>query len=228
MKIGLLGGTFDPVHAGHLHIARHALERMALDQIHLVVARTPPHKPGESVTDASHRFAMAVLATADDPRLLVSPWELNRPGPGYTIDTLQGMRGEFPNHQFCFVAGGDSLREIHLWKDCGTLLREYCFVFVRRPGFGPDLANLEIPGSLKRHIRTVCENETPAIRPGSSFLLVADPPPVSSTQIREAIAAGGQPPPGSIPPEVAAHIWKYRLYEQNPRSPGKSLRRHQQ
>ncbi len=214
MKIGLLGGTFDPIHQGHLHIARKALEVFDLDQVHFLVARVPPHKHGESVTAEWHRFAMAALATFDQPRFRASDFELSRGGPSYTVETLDALRLLHPGHDYCFIAGGDSLKEIHLWRECGRLLREHCFVFIRRPGIEANLAGLEISDSLRNRIQVVCEKEKPSIQPGKSYLVLTDPPPVSSTEVRRSLAAGVAPGPDVVPPRVLAHIQKYRLYEQ--------------
>ncbi len=214
MKIGLLGGTFDPIHQGHLHIAGKAMQVLNLDQVHFLVARVPPHKRGERVTPEWHRFAMVALATLDQPRFQACGFELANNGPSYTIETLDALRRLHPENKYCFVAGGDSLKEIHLWRECGRLLREHCFVFMRRPGIEADLAGLEISESLRNRIQVVCEKEKPPIQPGKSYLVLTDPPPVSSTEVRKSLVAGMIPGPEFVPPRVLAHIQKYRLYEQ--------------
>lgn len=228
MNIGVLGGTFDPVHEGHIFIARRAVEIFALDQVLFMVSGDPPHKGRDAVTDGYHRFAMTALATADDPRLLVSADELHRPGPSYTVDTLRSLRLQRPGESFCFLAGGDSLKELHLWKDCDTLLTEFCFVFLQRSGVGADLGSLPIARTLRKRIRLVCEKEKPSIQPGVSFLVITDPPRVSSTQIRASIAGGGSPGAEELSPLVLRHIRKYRLYEQHERRPGQGLPGHRQ
>lgn len=228
MKVGLLGGTFDPIHEGHLYLGRKALEIFGLDQVQFMVAHVPPHKRGDRVTREWHRFSMTALATLDEPRLLASDWELWQPGPSYTINTLCSLRRLHPDNEYCFIAGGDSLKEIHLWKEYDRLLSEHCFVFMRRDGIDADLASLDISDSLRKRIQVVCEKERPSIQPGKSFWVLADPPAIRSTEIRETFAAGKSPAAGLVSHRVLTYIQKYRLYEQTERRTGQGLRSHQQ
>lgn len=214
MRIGLLGGTFDPIHQGHLYIAAVAKRLFDLDRVEFLVARVPPHKRSGSLMPEWHRFAMVALATFDQPGFRACDFELSKQGPSYTVETLDALRRLHPENEYCFVGGGDSLKEIHLWRECGRLLRENCFVFVRRPGTEADVTGLEISDSLRNRIQVVCETEKPSIQLGKSYLVLADPPPVSSTAVRECLAAGRTPGPELVPPRVLAHIQKYRLYEQ--------------
>ncbi len=215
MRIGILGGTFDPIHQAHIHIARGTRLAFGLDQVWFMVANLPPHKRKDPITSPFHRFAMTAAAIQDEPHFYASDWELRRPGPSYTIETLACLAADFPSHEFCFLAGSDSLREIHLWKDYDKLLLRHCFIFVQRPGAEVDLDQLQGAGWLRQVIRPIEENKQPSIQPGRSFLINLDSPPVSSTLIRQMLSAGVPPPEQWIPAAVRSYICKYGVYENN-------------
>ncbi len=214
MRIGILGGTFDPFHQGHLFLARQARRWLLLDQVWLMVARTSPLKQSQNVTSSHHRFAMAAIATRHDPELLVSDWELQREGISYTIETMESLSRRLPDHQFCFLAGGDALQEIHSWRDCDRLLREHCFVFVPRPGVELDWNSLGT-AALTETIREPATNRLPALQGGRSYLLPLSPPVVSSSQIRRLLKSGSVPSEQQLPHSVHRYIRKHRLYEKN-------------
>ncbi len=213
MKIGILGGTFDPVHQGHLFIAHCARRVFALDRVLLMVARQPPHKSGRDLTPGRHRYAMVALACARETNLLAGDWELDQRGPSYTINTMRHFTGLDDGNGYCFVAGGDSLAEVHLWKDATRLLSQFCFIFVNRTSDPKGRKELPGIGSLREDLREVCDNERHAIGPGRTFLVSSDPPSYSSTAIRQAFREGRGPAPGALSPEVDLYIRKHRLYE---------------
>lgn len=215
MNIGILGGTFDPVHLGHVFIAERARQLFFLDQVWFMVANIPPHKEKGSIGSPFHRYAMTVLALQKHRRLRASAWELERSGPSFTVETLDQLSRCRPQDRFCFIAGSDSLRDLHSWKDYDKLLLQYGLVFVQRPGEGVNLETLSLPGRLKEVIENVCPVTKRPIQPGRSFLIDINPPPFSSTSVREAIAAGRPPASGCLAPAVLAYIGKYRLYEQD-------------
>jgi len=220
LNIGILGGSFDPIHSGHAYLARTALRIFSLDEVVIMPARTPPHKSGQGLTNPYHRFAMASLATNDIPEVVVSTWELDRPGPTYTIDTLKHFSSNYPRNSYWFIAGGDSLKELHLWKDCDKLLREYSFIFFERAGVQTSIFDLDIPHSMKEKFQTVCETRQQLIQPDTSYLVQSIPPPVSSTDIRQMIASGLTPGSDILSAQVLEHIRKHRLYEQRERDSG--------
>ena len=214
MKTGILGGTFDPIHKGHIAIAHRALEFFELDLIVLMVSHVSPPKQGQGIASSCHRFAMAVLETEGDPRLVVSDWELQRSGLSYTSRTLAKWSTAHPETDLCFIAGVDSLLEIHLWRDCARLLREYCFVFVERPGIEADLERLALPANLRKRLTLIQEDDSrPDIEPGRSFVISSHHRPVSSTQIRHALLQRSPVGADLLSPRVLEHIRKYRLYE---------------
>jgi nicotinate-nucleotide adenylyltransferase len=213
--IGILGGTFDPIHEGHLYLAQSVSGLLALDQVWFMVAHIPPHKSRREPLSPFHRYAMTSLALSGRPSFLASTWELERGGRSFTVDTLCELRRSRPADQFCFVAGSDSLRELHLWKEYDRLLAENCFVFVQRPGAEADLSEPGWPGAIKAAVGTAASQTSLTAAPGFSYLLDLQAPPISSTVIRDAIAAGQSPPAGWLAPAVFEYIRKHHLYEPN-------------
>ena len=228
MKIGILGGSFDPIHTGHVYLGLRVSEVLALDRVWFMVANVPPHKDKRAVSSAYHRYAMTVLALQEHKRLLASTWELEREGRSFTIETLDLLARSRPADRFCFIAGSDSLRDLHSWKDYGKLLFEHSCVFVQRPGFEANVADLPLPAALKEVIQPICSETHYEIQAGRSFLINLNPPPVSSTAIRETLASGRTPSPDSLSPAVFAYIAKHRLYEDNPSTSEERLRDNRQ
>jgi nicotinate-nucleotide adenylyltransferase len=213
VNIGILGGTFDPVHQGHLYVAKCVLASFDLDRVLLMVARQPPHKDLHRLTNPYHRYAMAALATRRMLNVFPCSWELCREGPSYTIDTLRGLNARHPADKFCFIAGGDSLQEVHLWRKYDKLLTEYSFVFVQRLGLEVDLDQVGLEEPLRKRFRVVWEDQKQLLSAGTHYLVRAQPPPVSSTRIRTTISAGHSPSLEEVPEEVLDYIRKHQLYE---------------
>lgn len=134
-RIGVLGGTFDPVHLGHLIMAQDAMERFDLDEVCLVPCASPPHKPDRTIATARHRLAMIESAMESDPRLSCSVIELERGGTSYTVDTMRRMKESCPEIELNFIIGGDTLFELYSWKDVDKLLEICTFIAVARPRF---------------------------------------------------------------------------------------------
>ena len=190
IRVGILGGTFDPIHNGHLEAADAARRELMLDRIMLLPARTPPHRSSEPRASAFHRFAMAALAATTRPGMEVSDLELHRDGPSYTSITLQQLHAEgYKPSQLFFILGADAYAEIAAWHDYPRLLDFSNFVIVSRPG---------IPTS---HVTS-----GPRL-----FFVAADTPDVSSTEIRRRVSAG-ESIDGLVPSIVADHIRRHRLY----------------
>jgi len=149
VKIGFLGGSFDPVHFGHLLAAQDAFEQHKLDRLVIVPAAQAPMKPSDVQSTAADRFAMLKAATEWDSRFEVSDFELRRGGISYTVDSARHFRALYPNDDLYWVIGGDQLPHIHLWRDIGELAKLVEFIFLERPGY-PVKATQNIPG-LKLH-----------------------------------------------------------------------------
>ena len=154
-RIGILGGTFDPPHIGHLVLAEYAAEALGFEQVLFVPAADPPHKRGETRTPIEHRQAMLTLAIADNPRFTLSRVDVDRPGPHYTVDMIRILQGEFPEAELYFVMGGDSLRDLPKWNRPQELINTCKLVVLQRPNMEivtPDMHEERYPGSSERII----------------------------------------------------------------------------
>ena len=134
MRIGILGGTFDPVHYGHLIAAETCRERLKLDQVRLIPAASPPHKPGIRIADGHARADMLSLAVSGYPEFVVDRRELKRSGPSFTVDTLRELTVEFPGQDLYFLMGADSLRDLLTWREPEEIARLATIVACNRPG----------------------------------------------------------------------------------------------
>lgn len=139
-RIGILGGTFNPIHLGHLIVAQMAMERFELGRVLFIPCASPPHKNGKGLADGNHRLAMVQGAIEGDLRFEASDVEIQRGGRSYTIDTVRALREKMPAAGLCFIIGADTLPELHLWREIGALLGLVRFVTLARPG--TDLAAL--------------------------------------------------------------------------------------
>ncbi|OGV46243.1 MAG: nicotinate (nicotinamide) nucleotide adenylyltransferase [Lentisphaerae bacterium GWF2_57_35] len=133
-KIGIFGGSFNPVHLGHLILAQDALERFGLEKVIFIPCAQPPHKSCADMAAPEHRLAMLKLALKDDARMVASALEMERGGVSYTIDTLRRLKELDPEAQYYFIIGGDSLIELHTWKEIDELLGLCEVITLRRPG----------------------------------------------------------------------------------------------
>ncbi len=194
-RIAIYGGTFDPVHLGHLEIGRRISQLFAIDQFVFVPARQAPHKQDREVSSAFHRYAMLTLATQNDPKLYVSSFELDRPGRQYTVDTLTHFRSEFgESTELFFVMGADSWAEITTWRDWDKLTTHANLIVVTRPGF---------------------KVAPPHQERGRKQIFVSDAVmmDVSATAVRQTAREGNERKLNQfVPLEVANYIRKYGLF----------------
>jgi nicotinate-nucleotide adenylyltransferase len=199
MKIGVLGGTFDPVHLGHIMMADEAMKSLGLSEIILIPAGQPMSKMKERLTPAKHRLQMLSLAVAAKPYLKVSAMEIERPGPSFTVDTITELRKKYGSQdELLFIMGWDSLAQLPNWREPDCIISMCSLVAVPRPGFPrPDLKTLEknIPGISRR----VVFLEKPR----------AD---ISATDIRKKVARG-ESIDQLVPAPVAEYIKKHKLYQ---------------
>ena len=202
MKIGILGGTFDPIHLGHLEAASAARRALSLDRLLLLPSRTPPHRSAEPRASVFHRFAMAALAAAERD-MSVSDLEVRREGPSYTALTLEALHREgFAPTELFFITGSDAFADVGTWHDYPRILQLANFVVVSRPG-APHVSDV-IPDPQSPF--TAVNPTTPKV-----LSIEANTPDVSSTDIRRRVGAG-ESIDGLVPSSVAGHIRRHHLY----------------
>jgi len=153
-RIGILGGTFDPPHVGHLILAEYSAESLDLDHLFFVPAADPPHKQDETKTPVHHRLAMLQRAIADNERFSLSRIDVDRPGPHYSLDTVRIVKNEFPRADTYFVMGGDSFRDLPTWHNPQALIALCTIVVMRRPydHIQPDMHEAVLLGLAERVI----------------------------------------------------------------------------
>ncbi|HVF23987.1 MAG TPA: nicotinate-nucleotide adenylyltransferase [Pyrinomonadaceae bacterium] len=196
-RIALYGGTFDPVHLGHLEVARKVLELFEIEKVVFIPAQIAPHKVGRPVTEPIHRYAMLALATQDDPRLVISTFELDAPDRRYTVDTVAEFQRRLGDDtQLFFIMGADSWSEITTWRDWERLLKMANHIVVTRPGYEVSPA----PSGLAERI----------------FFTDAVMKDISATNIRR-LASEGRADDNAeleklVPRAVADYIMKYGIY----------------
>lgn len=220
MKLGLLGGSFNPVHNGHLAIARQTREALGLDQILFIPTSQPPHKHNGSLAPAQDRYEMVRLAIDADPTLAISDVEILRPGKSYSIDTVRLLQQEYGAlTQLFFLIGLDAFLEFPSWRDPQALLEQCHFVVLSRPGQSfralstvrlippipyPSLADLDA--------ERISRIEAPLGTQGL-ICLKLPPCPISASDIRSRIRQG-LPVANLLPPSVESYILRHHLYQE--------------
>jgi nicotinate-nucleotide adenylyltransferase len=209
MRRGVLGGTFDPIHFGHLDVAEAAARALALPEVLLLPSRVPPHRHAPQAS-APHRFAMTALAVQDRSGVSVSDLEMHGTGPSYTSALLDRLAARGTDlREIYFVTGADAFRDIETWKDFPAILDRCHFVAVSRPGCPAESLRTSLPRLASR-----MTSATPAAAPGGAVAIhLVDAPtaPVSSTDVRRRIQAG-LPILDLVPAAVAAYIDHHHLY----------------
>jgi len=189
-KIGVMGGTFDPIHHGHLVAASEVADRFALDEVLFVPTGQPWQKAERLVSTAEDRYLMTVIATASNPRFSVSRVDIDRGGPTFTVDTLSDLHATLPDAELFFITGADALAQILSWRDVEQVFRYAHFVGVTRPGY--ELGNDHLPDGAVSLV------EVPAMA-------------ISSTDCRARVAEG-RPVWYLVPDGVVQYISKRNLY----------------
>lgn len=194
--VGVLGGTFDPIHYGHLRAAEVARDVLTLDRVLFVPAANPPHKQEAAVTDVGARVEMLDLALAGEADFELSRSEIERGGPSYTIETLDELQGQHPTAELWFITGSDAFLEIRTWKDWEPLLKRYSFAVHERPGVNIDTAASVVPESFRERVA----------------FLSREMLNVSSTEIRR-LARSGRSIRFLVPDVVEEYIRRNHVYE---------------
>jgi nicotinate-nucleotide adenylyltransferase len=208
-RIGVLGGTFDPPHLGHLRAAEVVKDALRLEKVLFVPASTPPHKASPPVTEAEHRVSMLERALSGERFFEVSRLELDRGGRSYTIDTLEGFAAGSKDSRFFFVTGTDAFSEIRTWKSWKQLLDSHWFVVHERPGFPIEDVQDVLPEGTDSRVLAESELE-PGTEPRVLFLR-RPMLQVSSTEIRRSVREN-RSIRFLVPDAVAAYIRENRLY----------------
>ncbi len=218
MRVGLFGGTFDPIHRGHIAVARAAMERFDLALVYLAPADIPPHKQKRKLTDFQHRFAMVALAAADDKRLVPSLLDAHTGQPNYSIESVRRLKYSLKKtDKLFFIIGMDAFREISTWREPEALLAECEFIVASRPGYPLTELRQALPEKLRSSsaLQETSRNRdggTISVGPVRVHLLPELNEAVSSTQIREAVRTPGAQLGRYVPHLVAEYIRKEGLY----------------
>ncbi|MGC2694851.1 MAG: nicotinate-nucleotide adenylyltransferase [Candidatus Angelobacter sp.] len=219
MRIALFGGTFDPVHLGHMAVARAAAEKFDLGRVYFAPADLPPHKQKRRLTDFQHRYAMLALATADDPRFVPSLLDAHTGRPNYSIETVRRLKSTLKKtDKLYFLIGIDAFRDISTWYKPVELLDEVDFIVVSRPGYSLADVGRALPESLRptglmlRTMRQQEADDTIVLMGSTIHLLGEVRERVSSTQIRAAANKSVKQLSRYVPQLVAEYIKKEHLY----------------
>lgn len=197
-SLAIMGGTFDPIHYGHLVVAEQVRHSFACDKVLFIPAAIPPHKTQNAITAVADRLTMTKMAVASNPWFEVSPLEIERPGPSYTIDTVREIKKIYQPENLYFITGADAVLEILSWKDVNNLLSLCKFIAATRPGY--DLNNLE--QRLKSLPEKYFKNIIPFYVPSLA---------ISSTDIRNRVGSG-KPIKYLLPESVEGYIYEHLLY----------------
>lgn len=214
-RVGLFGGTFNPIHNGHLKVAELALSCFPLSHIFFIPSYLPPHKESQDLAPAEHRLKMVELACRHDDRFQVSDIEARMPQPSYSIITLRKLKEIYPDDFFLFIVGVDAFLEIDTWKDFSQLFEECSFIVVRRPGFDLELLKPKIAGLQEKGVAAKIANFSDGqdkFLCGQVYVLDAATPDISSSEVRRRRRLG-LPIRDLVPEEVAEYIERYNLYK---------------
>lgn len=192
MRIGIMGGTFDPIHFGHLIAAERVRDELPLDYVWFMPAAEPPHKHSRTVADPIHRLRMVEKAVVDHPKFCVSKLEFERQGTSYTAETMSILQKRYPEHEFYFIVGADMVHDLPNWYRIHQLVQDVQFVGLNRPGYGRP----ELPDAIAKRVRYV---SMPSIG-------------ITSTDIRRKRAAG-KSVRYLVPEGVREYMEANRLYE---------------
>ncbi|MBI4383959.1 MAG: nicotinate-nucleotide adenylyltransferase, partial [Nitrospinae bacterium] len=221
-RVGILGGTFDPIHNGHLAIAREAREKFRLDRVLFVPANLSPHKRAQAPAPAGRRLEMLRLALRPCPEFDVSPVELERAGVSYTVDTLERLRTEFPETEFFLIMGLDTFKDLGAWKEPRRLMGLCHLLVGTRPGHelkNPAEAVGRISGGTYSRAPEPGRAETVGLRDRETgmraFFFEIAPKDISASEIRRRVRDGLEVK-NMLPPEVEQYIIRHQLYRARP------------
>jgi nicotinate-nucleotide adenylyltransferase len=216
-RLGILGGTFNPIHLGHLVLAEAFRERLALDRVLFVPAGTPPHKPPGGLVPALHRYAMVSLAVAGHPGFVACPVEVERAGPSFSADTVEALAGEWPGARLFFLMGSDTFLDLPTWRTPERLGAFATLAVGHRAGSAFDPEGPAARAVLARLGRAGWRRVPPvaaeALAPGECALVDTRSVAVSAREVRERLAAG-ESARYQVPLAVAEYIADHCLYRE--------------
>lgn len=214
-KIGLFGGTFNPIHSGHIKAAEIVQNRMDLDKVLFIPSYIPPHKDSAEIVSPAHRMKMIELALHSHPRFIPSSIEVDAEERSYSIITLGKIKKLYPNSRIFFILGVDAFLEIDTWKNHEQVLEQCSFVVISRPGFRLEEAESVVQGISRDMMCKLSESENiddKMLRTRKIFLMPIDALDIASTDIRKKIRKG-ESIQKIVPDEVNSYIQKNNLYQ---------------
>jgi nicotinate-nucleotide adenylyltransferase len=211
VRVGVFGGSFDPVHRGHLTPVESIAMRLGLDEVLYVPAYCPPHKPTGPSAPSHHRFAMLALALAPNPLFRLSDFEVAKGGTTYTVETLRQMRALHPDEEIVLVLGSDALVSLEGWRSWREILEGYRFAVLHREPFDYVRTREALSPDLRARLAPEGAVLDEAPEDATIFWGGNTPVTISSTWLRRAIPAG-EDLNGSLPPSVEAYVRRHRLY----------------
>ncbi|MCP4653966.1 MAG: nicotinate (nicotinamide) nucleotide adenylyltransferase [bacterium] len=204
MRVGLFGGSFDPIHCGHLRPVQQAREALELEEVIYLPTARPPHKARREFAPAHARYTMVELALLGEEGLFASPFEMSLDRMTYTVDTVEHFRRRRPDAQWVLLIGGDSLAELMSWREWQRIVEMVELAVLVRPGWESDALVEGLPAELRD-----------ALAAGRLRLMPNDPLPISSTDLRRRLAAGEEISPAVVPRLVLDYVRKYELYREH-------------
>jgi len=212
IPVGVLGGSFDPVHRGHIALACHARRALGLERILLLPCADPPHKPDRVLAARYHRLEMLYLAVEDRPGVEVSTFEIALGGIRYTIDTLRALRSGTPKLAPVFLCGSDAMADVGSWREQEALLAEFDFAAVVRPSDAGGPRPSEWPDIVTRRVSSVPPADGASLGGGGRVFPLDMPGVAVSSSLVRALCGSGNPPDDLVPARVARYIQRHRLY----------------
>jgi len=216
-RLGILGGTFNPIHLGHLVLAEAFRERLELDQVLFVPAGTPPHKPRGGLVSGLHRYAMVTLAVAGHPGFVACPIEIERTGPSYSVDTVEALAGDCPGARLFFLMGSDTFLDLPTWRTPERLgiFAALAVGYRAASAFEPEgpAAQAVLARLGRTGWRRIPPDAAETLAPGECALVETRSVPVSAREVRERLAAG-ESARYQVPLSVAEYIAHHELYRE--------------
>jgi len=215
IRLGLLGGTFNPIHQGHVQAAQIVRDRFNLDQVWFIPSHIPPHKSSDEVASAEHRMNMVRLAVTGSPGFIPSSIEIEDEGTSYSILTLGKIKKLFPSAQLFFILGVDAFLEIDTWRDYKQVMEQCFFIVISRPGYELQKAKEVLEGTYSERMYEVPEDDDLSQAIGFTsqiYLMSIQALDISSSQIRQILSAGGAISQ-MVPFPVEEYIKEHNLYQ---------------